>query len=94
VKSLSSAIKSQILIEVNRIQMPSPVFSVLAMPNRVLLPRWALNFWRAYREYFSHKTVSRGDIELNLTSDIKIKALLNLIDCPDTHQQIALFWNE
>ena len=74
--------------------MNSAISAMLVMPNRALLPKWAIYFWKAFREYFAYKTVCKGDIELTLASDIKIKALLNLIDCPDTHQQIALFWSE
>lgn len=66
----------------------------MVLPNRILLPKWAIHFWKAYREFFAYKTVCKGDIELTLASDIKIKALLNIIDCPDTHQLIATFWSE
>ena len=36
----------------------------------------------------------KGEIELNLASDIRIKAWLNCFDCPDVTKPIGAFWNE
>ncbi|CAD8117551.1 unnamed protein product [Paramecium primaurelia] len=48
----------------------------------------------AFREYFAYRTQMKGEIELNLASDIRIKAWLNCFDCPDTIRAVAQFWNE
>ena len=50
--------------------------------------------WAGYREYFAYRTIMKGDIELNLASDIRIKSWLNIIDCPNTYKQVATFWND
>lgn len=56
--------------------------------------RWALNMWAGYREYFAYRTIMKGDIELNLACDIRIKSWLNIVDCPNCHKQVATFWND
>ena len=67
---------------------------MMALPNKYIINKWALLLWKGYREYYAYRTVSKGDIELSLNCDSKLKACLNAIDCPDTYRPLANFWNE
>ncbi|CAD8196479.1 unnamed protein product [Paramecium pentaurelia] len=93
IKALSSNIKSQLTIEVVKLT-PQTIFKLSALPNKCLLNKWALGMQSAFREYFAYRTQMKGEIELNLASDIRIKAWLNCFDCPDTIRAVAQFWNE
>ncbi|CAD8210763.1 unnamed protein product [Paramecium octaurelia] len=93
VKALSSNIKSQLVVEVVKLT-PQTIFKLSALPNKCLLNKWALGMQSAFREYFAYRTQMKGEIELNLASDIRIKAWLNCFDCPDTTRAVAQFWNE
>ncbi|CAK68317.1 unnamed protein product (macronuclear) [Paramecium tetraurelia] len=93
VKALSSNIKSQLILEVMKLP-PLMVQKISALPNKCMLNKWALSMQSAFREYFAYRTQMKGEIELNLASDIRIRAWLHCFDCPDTTRPIALFWNE
>ncbi|CAD8122209.1 unnamed protein product [Paramecium sonneborni] len=93
VKALSSNIKSQLILEVFKLS-PQMIAKISALPNKCLLNKWALGMQSAFREYFAYRTQMKGEIELNLSSDIRIRAWLHCFDCPDTIRPIASFWNE
>lgn len=38
--------------------------------------------------------MKRGEIELTLASDLRIKSWLNCVDCPDTQREIARLYDE
>lgn len=93
VKTLSSNIKSQLLIECYKVNV-TQLQKISALPNRCILNKWAVGMQAGYREYYAYRTMMKGEIDLGLASDIRIKAWLNCIDCPDTYKIIAAFWQE
>lgn len=51
-RAFSSSVKSRLELEVS---LPGGKYtnSLLALPDRCLVPKWAANFWKGYREYFA-----------------------------------------
>jgi hypothetical protein len=41
---------------------------------------------KGYREYFAYRTAAKGDTDLALASESRMKAWMNAIDCPDTYR--------